>query len=459
MKMSMYEFLVKHVFTPVVDFHRGANTMKRLEELEDTQWWPREKILALQDERLRKLIRYAYDNVPYYRRVFEQRALKPEDIVTSGDLVKLPILTRQLVRNNFSNLIARGFPRKELMPSLTGGSTGEPLRFYKTKDDYHGWETAAGLRAHKWAGYEVGEKLALFWGRHPRLSLADSIVRTTRHFLQRVELFDALKMSEKMMPRFANRLEGFDGGFIKGYPSAVYLMARYIEKGGKPPIRPRAIITTGEELYDFQRELFSRVFECETYSYYSTNEVDAIACECSEHSGYHISAENVTVEIVDDADNLVPVGGEGRIIVTSLHNYGMPFIRYEIGDVGVSSDKACPCGRGLPLLAAINGRISDSIYTRKGDCIPGIALNRSFLAGLGVEQFQIVQESYEKVVVKIVLAKEDEHVNKVVRIIERHFKSELGGDIDVVTELVDRIVPTRIGKRRMFISKVTRVLP
>jgi phenylacetate-CoA ligase len=274
-----------------------------------------------------------------------------------------------------------------------------------------------------------------------------------------VELFDALKMSEKMMPRFANRLEGFDGGFIKGYPSAVYLMARYIEKGGKPPIRPRAIITTGEELYDFQRELFSRVFECETYSYYSTNEVDAIACECSEHSGYHISAENVTVEIVDDADNLVPVGGEGRIIVTSLHNYGMPFIRYEIGDVGVSSDKACPCGRGLPLLDTINGRISDSIYTRKGDCIPGIALNRSLLAGLGVEQFQIVQESYEKVVVKIVLAKEDEHVNKVVRIIERHFKSELGGDIDVVTELVDRIVPTRIGKRRMFISKVTRVLP
>ena len=458
--MSMYEFLVEHVFTPVVDFHRGANTMKRLEELEGTQWWPREKILALQDERLRKLIRYAYDNVPYYRRVFEQRALKPEDIVTSGDLVKLPILTRQLVRSNFSNLIARGFPRKELMPSLTGGSTGEPLRFYKTKDDYHGWETAAGLRAHKWAGYKVGEKLALFWGRHPRLSLADSIVRTTRHFLQRVELFDALKMSEKMMPRFANRLEGFDGGFIKGYPSAIYLMARYIEKGGKPAIRPRAIITTGEELYDFQRELFSRVFRCGTYSYYSTNEVAAIACECSEHSGYHISAENVIVEIVDDADEPVPVGGEGRILVTSLHNYGMPFIRYEIGDIGVSSDKVCPCGRGLPLLAAVNGRISDFIFTRRGDCIPGIALNRSFLAGLGVEQFQIVQESYDNVVIKLIFGREykHDHVSEAIKQIERHFRAELGGDIDVVVELVDQIVPTRIGKRRMFISNVKKVL-
>jgi len=461
MKMAMYEFLIKRVFTPAVDFHRGASTMKRLEELEKTQWWPREKLLALQDERLRKLIRYAYDNVPYYRRVFEQRVLKPDDIVTSGELVKLPILTRQLVRSNFSDLVARRFPRKELMPSLTGGSTGEPLRFYKTRDDYHGWDTAAGLRAHKWAGYEVGEKLALFWGRHPHLSIADSLTRTTKHFVQKVELFDAMMMSDKRMPRFAKRLEGFNGGFIKGYPSAIYLMARYIEKEGKSAIKPRAIITTGEELYDFQEELFSRVFGCETYSYYSTNEVDAIACECSEHSGYHISAENVIVEIVDDADNLVPLGGEGRILVTSLHNYGMPFIRYEIGDIGASSDKVCTCGRGLPVLAAVNGRISDFIYTRRGDCIPGIALNRSFLAGLGVEQFQIVQESYDKVVIKLVFGGECErdHVSEAIKKIERHFRSELGGDIDVVVELVDQIVPTRIGKRRMFISNVKKVLP
>ncbi len=119
------------------------------------------------------------------------------------------------------------------MPCLTGGSTDEPLRFYKTRDDYHGWDTAAGLRAHKWAGYEVGEKLALFWGRHPRLSIADSIARTTKHFVQRVELFDALTMSDQRLPSFAKRLEGFDGGFIKGYPSAVYLMARYHRKRGQ----------------------------------------------------------------------------------------------------------------------------------------------------------------------------------------------------------------------------------
>ena len=458
MKMTMYEFLVDHVFTPALDFHRGGKTMKRLEELERTQWWPRGKILALQDERLSKLIRYAYDNVPYYRRVFDQRTLKPEDVVGSGDLTKLPILTKQLIRNNSSDFVACGFPKKELMLCLTGGSTGEPFRFYKTRDDYHGWDTAAGLRAYKWAGYEVGEKQALFTGRPPRLSIADSIARTTRHFLQRVKLFDALTMSEKKLPHFAKRLEGFEGGFIKGYPTAIYLMACYIEKEGKPAIRPRAIIATGEELYDYQRELFSKVFGCETYSYYSANEIDGIASECPEHSGYHISAENVIVEIVDDADKLVPVGGEGRILVTSLHNYGMPFIRYEIGDVGVSSDKACPCGRGLPLLDAINGRTADVIFTKSGKSIPGVALNWNFLASLGVEQFQIVQESYENVVVKLVLARESEreHLDEVVRKIERHFKPELGGEMDIIVEFVDQIVPTRIGKRRFVLSKVTK---
>jgi phenylacetate-CoA ligase len=461
MKMTMYEFLVDHVFTPALDFHRGGKTMKRLEELERTQWWPRGKILALQDERLSKLIRYAYDNVPYYRRVFDQRTLKPEDVVGSGDLTKLPILTKQLIRGSFSDLIASGFPRKELMACYTGGSTGEPFRFYKTRDDYHGWDTAAGLRAYKWAGYEVGEKQALFTGRPPRLSIADGIARTTRHFLQRVKLFDALTMSEKKLPHFAKRLEGFEGGFIKGYPTAIYLMACYIEKEGKPAIRPRAIIATGEELYDYQRELFSKVFGCETYSYYSANEIDAIASECPEHSGYHISAENVIVEIVDDADKLVPVGGEGRIVVTSLHNYGMPFIRYDIGDVGVSSDKACPCGRGLPLLDAINGRVTDFLFTRSGSCIPGVAVNWAFFANLGIEQFRILQDSYEEVVVKIVLAKgyHQEHMNEVVQKIVRQFKSELGEDMDIVIELVDQIPPTRIGKRRLVISNVTKVLP
>lgn len=452
----MYEFMTKHVLAPVLDICRGTATMKCLKELEETQWWPRYKILALQNERLSKLVRYAYDNVPYYHRIFQEQGLKPEDMETSEDLVKLPILTKQLIRNNFSDLVAQDFPKRQLMPRSTGGSTGEPLEFLRTKHDFYNWGSAAELRAYGWAGYELGKKCALLWEIYPYKSTIENFTRTLTHLLERIVVFNALEISVDKLPLFAKRLESFQGGFIRGYPTAIYLLARFIEREGKPKIRPKAIITSGEQLYDFQRELYLKVFECETYSHYGSNEAHAIASECSEHSGYHISAENTVVEIVNDEGRPVPVGEEGRILVTNLHNYAMTFIRYETGDVGVISNKACPCGRGLPLLAAVNGRTADVIFTKSGRRIPGSALPWGFLASLGVEQFQIVQENYEKVVIKLIIDREypRDRVDEIIKEVLRRFRSMFGEDIDVAVELVDQILPTSSGKTRFVISNL-----
>ncbi len=452
----MYELVVKHVFGPALDAARGTKAMERLGELERTQWWPRHEILALQDERLRRLLRYAYDNVPYYHGIFEQRVLKPDDIECSQDLVKLPILPRRLVRDNFTDLIARDFLRRKLRAYSTGGSTGEPLRFYRAKDDIHGWDSAAGLRALSWAGYELGRKCALLCEKPLFESTLERFARISKEIFEGITRFDVREMSEDKLPLFAQKLEGFQGGFIRGYPTAIYLLARFIEREGKRKIRPKAIMTSGEKLYDFQRDLYSKVFECEAFSFYRSNEVNAIACECSEHSGHHISAENVIVEIVDDEDKPVPEGKEGRILVTNLHSYAMPFIRYEIGDMGVSSDRTCSCGRGLPLLAAINGRITDIIYTRSGKCIPGVALPLNFFASLGIEQFQVVQDDYDKVTVRIVLGRERprDHVDRLTREIVFQYRSALGDGMDIEVEQVDQIVPTQSGKRRVVISNV-----
>lgn len=430
--------------------------MKLLGELERTQWWPRQQIMALQDERLGKLLRYAYDNVPYYRRVFEQRGLKPDDIQNSGDLAKLPVLTRQLFRDNFSDLIAGDFPKRELKLYSTSGSTGEPLRFYRAKDDIFSWDCAAGLRASGWAGYELGKKCALLTDITESESTADKLARTSRHFFERITPFDAREISEEKLPLFAKRLEGFQGGFIRGYPSAIHLLAGYIERKGMPKIRPKAIITSGEGLYDFQRALFAKVFECEVFSCYRSNEVNAIAGECSEHSGLHISAENVILEIVDDGGKPVPDGEQGRILLTNLHSYVMPFIRYEIGDVGVISDVICRCGRGLPLLATLNGRITDVVYTKSGKSIPGLALPLNFFASLGVAQFQVVQDTYEKVAVRIVLDSKypQDHVDRLVSETVLRYRAILGQDMEIEVELVDQIVPTECGKRRVVISNV-----
>ena len=221
-------------------------------------------------------------------------------------------------------------------------------------------------------------------------------------------------------------------------------------------LRPKAIITGGEQLYDYQRELFREVFGCETFSHYGAWEALSIACECSQHSGYHIAAENVIVEIVDDDDKPVAVGKEGRILVTNLHNYAMPFIRYDIGDEGTLSDQACPCGRGLPLLATLSGRTCDIIFTRSGKSIPSTGLPRLFFASLGVQQYQIVQENFEKMVVKIVFDREypQSHVDGLIGEIIRQWRPILGEDMDITVEFVDQIPPTREGKRRVVISKL-----
>lgn len=442
---------------PVLDFARGTRTMKCLRELEESQWWPRDKILELQNQRLRKLLRHAYDNVPYYRRLFDDRALKPDDIECSEDLVKLPVLTKQLIRNNFDNLMAPGFPAKELIPNCTGGSTGEPLVFYSTRDDLYNWGFAAGQRAYRWAGNELGEKCLWLREIPTYRSTVDKFRGTAARFFERILFLDANEMSAEKLLLFVRKLEGFQPAFIRGYPSAIYLLARAIEKEGKPRLRLKAIITTSEQLYDYQRDLFSKVFQCETYSHYSSWEVHAIATECPEHSGYHIAAENVIVEIVDNAGKPVPAGEEGRILITNLHNYAMPFIRYDMGDLGVSSERTCPCGRGLPLLARLSGRTTDVIINRSGKSIPGIALYWDFLASLGVEQFQIVQETYVKVVVKLVLGRgyPPEHLDELTREVVNQFQPTLGEDMAIAVEFVDQISPTEVGKRRVVISNLS----
>ena len=450
----MYSLIARYMLAPVLDFFRGTKTMKCLKELEESQWWSRDKILELQNQRLRQLVRHAYDNVPYYRRIFDERALKPNDIECSEDLVKLPVLTKQLIRNNFDDLMARGLPGKERIQHATSGSVGEPLVFYRVRNDLN-WGSAALQRAYEWAGYEIGDKCVSIWRRYsykPMVNFREAAAK----FFERILFFDVEKISTEKMPLFAKKLKHFQPEFIRSYPSAIYLLARFIKREGKPRLRPKAIITAGEQLYDYQRDLFRKVFACETYSCYGSWEVPAIASECSQHSGYHIAAENVILEIVNDEGKPIPVEEEGRILVTNLHNYAMPFIRYDIGDVGAGSDQACPCGRGLPLLAKLSGRTTDVILTRSSGAIPGIALPRTFLASLGIDQLQIVQENYQKVVVKLVLGGEcpQKRADELAREIIARYRPILGEDMDITVEFVDQIPLTRAGKRRVVISNL-----
>jgi len=434
----------------------GTNVIKYLKDLKESQWWPQNKILELQNQRLQQLLTHAYTNVPYYRQIFQDRKLKPDDIARRRDLAKLPILTKQIIRENYHSLISKNIPHKNLQKKHTSGSTGEPLSFFVEKNKRATWAYASSQRAYQWSGYQIGDK-CVFIGQKEYLSLREKARETIKDFFKRVKIYSVQTISTGNIETILKEIEKFHPEYFWGYPSAIYMLARFLEIKGQR-MKLRAIISIAEKVEDYQRNLFKKVFICETFSLYSASEAPNIAAECSIHNGYHIAAENIIIEIVDNQDVPVPVNREGRILVTNLNDYFMPFIRYDIGDVGAVTDQICPCGRGLPVLKKLEGRVSDSILTRDGRSIPGLALQQRFLARLdGVVQWQIIQESFEKVLFKLVLDKNypELHKDKLTLEILTHYKPVLGDDIAMTVQFVDDIPRTKTGKRRVVISKVS----
>jgi len=443
----MMKMLSRHIFVPLLEGRVHGNTFKCLRELQRTQWLTREEIQQLQQERLQALIAHAYENVPYYRRIFQERGLSPSDIKTTGDLTKLPVLTRQDVRDNFDDLIAINYTRKEMKLSATGGTTGEPLQFFIPKDT--GWSWGAWYRGMGWYGFEPGDKYAEIWSHPYKKTILMDVGGAIGRFCRRYILQSALKMSEEQLALFVNRLRKFRPKALIAYPSAAYVLAEYIKQTNVSNLKFEVVVTTGEKLYDHHKQTIKEAFNCDVFEYYGGGEVLSIAYECQEHHKYHITAENVILEFLRDG-KLASPGETGSIVVTDLHNYVMPFIRYQNGDLGVSSNRSCACGRGIPLLESVEGRITD-VIVYKGGFISSPILTTIF-KNLPVKQYQIVQEELGEMTIKIVRADgySTVHTDYIVDTIHKY----AGKDIKIDIQFVDLIPLTNAGKRKVVISKV-----
>ncbi|MBE9506218.1 MAG: phenylacetate--CoA ligase family protein, partial [Chloroflexi bacterium] len=382
--LSLYNALARHVLAPSLDLIRGARTMKCLADLEETQWWSRERIEQLQAERLQRLIRYAYDHVLYYRRLMDERGLRPHDIQSAADLHKLPLLTKDLIRANFDEMRAEGFPRSALLPGRTSGSTGEPLLFYSTKSALYDRGYARSLRSMGWAGIRLGDRtVSVRMTRQPETARGRTLRRLSRRLERTIEV-DTTSISVETLPGIVHMLHRVRPRAFGAYPSVMAHFASFIKDSGQPAPPVHSVLTGGEQLFEHQRELIREVFHSEPYSRYGSHEAYEMAAECEEHSGLHVHAEDIIAEVVDDGGNPVLPGQQGHILITSLHNYGMPFIRYKNGDAGSLATSSCPCGRGLPLLDTLLGRTGDFIYTPSGKRVAGVSLPSSRLALLGV---------------------------------------------------------------------------
>jgi len=430
--------------------------MRCLRELEESQWWPADRIQQLQSDRLQRLIHHAYARVPYYRRLMDDSGVPPGRIRTAADLSLLPVLTKADVREYSSDLVADAFPRRELVEGRTGGSTGEPLVFYSSRESRSSHGIARTLRALEWAGIYPGDSRVVVARRRYSDSFWSAQFRRTVRLLSRTTLEDCAGFSDSSLPFVVRRIARLHPRLLSGYPSALCIIAEYIRDSGIPSPEVKAIVVGGEALFDEQRSLLREVFGCEPLSKYSSYENFDIAMECNAHAGLHVAAEDFVVEVVDDDGRPVEPGQQGRVVVTNLHEFGMPLIRYDTDDESSFVEGVCACGRSLPRLSPILGKSGHVIYTPSGKRLsPRSFVARDFVP-LGVRRFQLVQETLDHVTVRVVPSDSlsADRAQDLAAAVKAHYSSTLGTEVEIQVEVVDHIEPTPAGKHLFVISKV-----
>lgn len=446
----MNPLLVKKIIYPFYRFIRSDQVFETLKELEKNQWLSTQELKKLQWEKLKLLLHYVYKHVPYYAQLFSELGITPEDIRTPEDYRKIPFLTKKIIRENKEKMITTD-PLKKGKPSNTGGSTGETLYFYKDIDSLH-YNKANLIRLNRWCGIDIGDKEAVFWGTPFDKRKIDKIVDKVKHYMKNIIFLSTFDMSEKTMWKYVDILQDFKPKLLRGYPSALFTFANFLKKNNITlNFKLKAVISTGEKMFPFQRELFEEVFGDIIYERYGSNEFGNIAHECNHHHGLHIISDMFYIEIIKDG-NPVEKGEVGEIIVTDLHNYYMPFLRYQVGDLGILSDAQCSCGRGFPLMEEVVGRSFDLVVTPSGKVLGGFFWTFISRAVPGIKQFQIIQKEKGSVIFKIV--PDIDFKKESTKYLEKEIKAVAGQDFKVNFEIVDDIARAESGKHRFIISEV-----
>jgi phenylacetate-coenzyme A ligase PaaK-like adenylate-forming protein len=444
---SLYTKFITSCVFPLHEKLKKHDTVAIKNAMEKSQWWSREQLLTYQNERLQKLLKSVNAHVPYYQRLFAENPIDINRIKSAADLPQLPFLTKPVIREHSDNLKADN--ATGLARFNTGGSSGEPLVFYISNERVS-HDVAARWRATRWWDVDIGDPEIVLWGSPIELGSQD-YVRLVRDKLLRTKLLPAFEMTEAKLDSFIENIKAWRPKMLFGYPSAFALLAKHAAARNVllKDLGIKVVFVTSERLYDHQREMIETAFGCQVANGYGGRDAGFIAHQCPSGS-LHITSEDIIVEIVDEQGDVLPVGVRGEIVVTHLATQHYPFIRYKTGDVGVLSDEVCSCGRGLPVLAEIEGRTTDFIVAQDGTLMHGLALIYIVRDLDGVEQFKIVQESREKMRVQVVVNSAFDDKKELM--IKSGFKQRLGEQVEIVIEKVAEISAERSGKMRYVVS-------
>jgi phenylacetate-CoA ligase len=445
------------------DFFYPISILRLRNFFERSQWWPQTQLQDYQEERLRQVIRHAYHHVPYYQDLFRRLKLTPEDIRGLSDLPKIPRLSKATLRREFRRLQAVDKERYHPRCVQTSGTSGEWVRFLVDKPS-NVLEFVYYWRHWSWAGYRLGMRFAEFSSHYFMRQASDA--QPPFHFQRGLGrlLLNSLSISADTADLYARAIRTYRPLFLKGLPSVLYYFALFLKQAGKADISFKGIFSTGEMLLGRQRRIIEETFQCKVFDSYGHMERTVAVSECLA-GRLHINPEYGILELTDKqplsrerstgTSSCKPVFS-AKVVGTSLHNFSMPLIRYEVGDIVEASeeDDSCPCGRDMPRVLRINGRQEDVITTPDGRIVTTLFIVFDEIPG--IQRGQVVQEALDRLKVRVVRSLE--YTNKSEENLLNYIRRFVGANMHIDLEYVHGEVlnPGGAGKFRAVISNLKR---
>jgi phenylacetate-CoA ligase len=411
--------------------------------------WTREQFLAYQEKYLLQLLQTA-DRSQYYRAIFKEANVNWQ-LPTFEILAGLPLLSKETLRTRARDLLTQNPVPKGTVVFKSSGTTGTPTEIYYSPE-FHALELAVpAARNLAWAGVSSHSRRVMFGvrkvcrfdqNRPPfwRFSLAEDMAYASIYHL-----------SPKNIPTYLEFLRKYKPTIIMGYPSALYTIAQYALEHNDKPERAKAIFTTSETVTELHRRTIENAWQCKIYDRYGAVEGCMLAFQC-EHGRYHVSPEVGIIEIIKADGQPCALGELGEVICTGLNNFLQPLIRYRTGDVARwAIDQTCQCGRQMPILESIEGRVEDICVTSDGRQM--LRFDTVFKGVENIREAQVVQEQLDLFTIRLVPANtfEEHDIQKIKDNMRIHT-----GDVRVDVRLVDRIERAASGKFRAVICKLSQ---